>query len=457
MLAIMIGFGGAFLSRERMLLLLVTGVSRLVAVAINASGAAATAFVGTPTGHRTKFFPQHSAPTIRAHDRIVGIVSIPSTPTSLFGSVVDSASEPVALLEGKLAVLQDVVKQLDARHQSLRDQSEAANAEHQETLDSLKEDLAVSEAAMEDRRSALAAAERVLEEAIERHASELAAAEETGRRATERALADLEGEHRAALDGLRREQDRLTDRLREDLAGKTGEAEEISARWTEAEKETARIRTEKDRLIEELRSNLEDQQGQLKLLENERDEALAASAAAPDKNDDDNNDNDEKIREQLDAANAAAEERLAGLRADLEAEHRGDIEKRQAEIDALTVENRKLTTELADRSARHEEQIAIATASVRAGETREANLRAEAGRWKADSRWRWLLLRMAILASDAIDADNRRLTEERNELARVNGLLEDDLREVLDDLERAERNSRGTTHRTPGRNPPRKR
>jgi len=416
----------------RVQLLLLTGISWLVAVTVTTVNSSRIggyeAFVGTLTSSR-----RHNAPSLVELERN-------GQSRRLYG--VQGTTESF-LLEGKLMVLQDVVRELEARHQRLRAQSDTAEREYHQRLEVIERDLEESKHDLEAHESTVADLQRDLEETRSKHISDLEvleARQQQTREGDEDSQQRSIQQHQHDLEALRKELRNhykgLVDELSVELELKDIEAEGISARLLEIEQEASRSREENDGIIEELKEQLEkSQQGQTLT---QIDSSSGKTPSEPEEDlrqkkeqrDHDESEAREKLKIGIRDATATMETdhrlKLRGL----EEDHQRIVDDLNSTIESLRQDNERGKSILKTTVSSCEEQVQIATAAVTAGEIREKSLRKESDRLTKEIKRHWLLARLANLASERLEEEQKSLSRENRELWSENEDLRDELETV---------------------------
>jgi len=422
-------------------LLLLTGVSLLVAMTTNPTGmiGVCEAFVGTPT-KGNKSVPPLVENVYNSHGKR------PST-FSLFATVPDttaSSSSSSSLPEGKLSVLQDVVKEMEARHQRLAEQSETSEKTYRQKLQTLERDLEESKAelklkskqaktkateeaananakaaqSMQAAASTIEGLERDLEEMVAEHASDLESVECTKDRERNKATKILSTAHQKKIEELQTKHQDRVDELLVKLDHQKRKARGLASELEDAENESSRIDEENESIIGVLQDQMANQQNQIMEFTKRQRQSNSDSEAEQ-----------EALRLK---STQATEEKLDIL----VAEHKQIVEDFQSRIDALSRDKDQLASDLSALSLKREEQVAIATAAVHAGETREETLRTESERLTKQVQWYWILAKLTSLASKEVSEEQRTtLSEENQTLANENESLRDELDLVRNGLE----------------------
>jgi len=399
------------------------------------------------------------------------------TPTRVFSST-PSSQDPI-LLEGKLVVLQDVVKELDARHKKLVDESTSAQQEYDQKLQDLIEDLQDSEKTKQDAESEIAK----LEEAIEQQVLALESLEQTKEEERLKESQQLKDQNEESLEQLKTKFETDIQSLEGKLESKTVEAKGLSEQL-----ETATMDTEKDTLIKELKEQIATQQKQLdasELIENdaevvktieESDESVALEELKAEHRKD-----IDDYKQKLNDLSAEQDQSVSDLKAqhqtvvddyeeklesiakerdesllELKAQHLKDVEDYESRLDSIFADKEEisnnlmeehesvvedyeiklkaahaasdqLVSELAAMETKCEEQVAIATASVQASEAREMNLQQETKQLTRQVQVYWIAAKLANILQEQTARELTVITVEHEELQADNEELHQEL------------------------------
>jgi chromosome segregation ATPase len=373
--------------------MLLTGASWLFAVTATTTRiGGCEAFVGTRAGRNTV------TPSLGGGRK--------QSPISL--SVVQGTKADSVLLEGKLSVLQDVVKELDARQQQLREKSEASEKDYRQKLKNLEEDLEESKALVEVDKSTIAGLRGELDEMAAKHARQLEGLERQSAWEREDESQKLSDQNENVLEALRKDYKDRIHELNVQLDRKETRVEELSTQLADAEKEASRIDEGKEAIIAELQEQIKSQQKEIEFITNSPPPLEEPKSSTEDD---------------------------ADARKALVAQHQQVVDDYEAKLEALLREKDELSSDLEALGARSEEQVEIATAAVRAGETREASLREKSEELSKQVQQNWLLAKLANLASERIAADNESLTEENQNLQATNDGLRYELETAQSEIE----------------------
>jgi len=274
-----------------------------------------------------------------------------------------------------------------------------------------------------------------LEETREKRARDLEGLERDKDREREEERRGLSAKNRDNLEKLQKDYEDCVARLEDQVKSKETQVEGLSARLTEAERESSRINEGKDSSIVELRGQIERQRKQIESsgkIQSESEEGLGRK--------------EQRETEESEKREAANEQRIRVL----ETDHQQIVKEYQAKNDVLSCEKKKVSSNLDALSARCDEQIEIATAAVKAGETREKALRKESDRLSEELQRNWILAKLAKLAVDGAAEENKSLLEENRELWNENEELKDELDTVssgIADLLEKEKNQTSSWQR----------
>jgi hypothetical protein len=409
------------------------------------------AFVGTPTKSNKRVPP--------FVENLPKSQELASGSFSLFATVPDNTASPSpssSLLEGKLSVLQDVVREMEARHQRLVEQSETSETTYHQTLQNLERELEETKATAKTRASEEAAKatatakaaqeamsatsstieglERDLEEMMVTRASDLERSDRTSDRARDKATKALVAAHQKTLEELQTKHQDRVDELLVQLDLQKRKRQGLALELKEAENESSRIDEENESIIGVLQDQMANQQNQIMEFTKQQRQSNSESEAAQ-----------EALRLK---STQDAEEKLDML----VAQHDQIVEDFQSRIDALLRDKDQLASNLSALSLQSEEQVAIATAAVHAGETREETLRTESERLTKQVQWYWIVAKLASLASREVSEEQERNTtlssEENQSLAGENERLRDELDLVRNGIEELLQAEKAKSQRT---------
>ena len=400
--------------------------------------------------------------------------------TALWYSQNPSSTNSSSLLQGKVTILQDVVKEMDARHQELLEESTKAKEEYTQKLEDLQKDLAESKTAKGDHQSAIEKLESTLEETIEQHAKDLDELQQTKDQQHEQETQQLKIQNEEEMEKLRNAFEEHVQDLEMKLDAQSSQVQELSAKLlqnslTEIED------TEKDATIEELQKQIkaqteqlesiqteqsqeendkvgsdkpestsetsviaslkaehqeavEDYKGQLDALSKEK-QKLSSELAQMDESykaklDDFCDDRNQKLSEleakhqwvvedyesRLDAIFAEKEE----VSKDLQTSHQEIIADYETKLQEANAQNDKLSSELTTVQAIVEEQVAIAEASVKAGQAREADLQDERSVLLKRVQMYWIAAKLTNVLATQTEQELAALWKERDQLESEN-------------------------------------
>eukprot|EP00533_Pseudo-nitzschia_delicatissima_P004200 CAMPEP_0116098860 /NCGR_PEP_ID=MMETSP0327-20121206/11461_1 /TAXON_ID=44447 /ORGANISM="Pseudo-nitzschia delicatissima, Strain B596" /LENGTH=462 /DNA_ID=CAMNT_0003590701 /DNA_START=78 /DNA_END=1466 /DNA_ORIENTATION=- len=381
-----------------------------------------------------------------------------------------SESQDPILLEGKLHVLEDVVKELDARHKNLLEQSTVAQQEYDQKLREIEESLNESETQKGEQESSIAA----LEKEIADHVMNLASLEKTKDDERETKTKQLQNQNEESLVELRASFEKDVQELEQKLESKTSEAKGLSEQLETALSST--VTTETDALIKELKEQIEAQQKQLDAASetSESSESIPEDSSALEDLkalhqkvvDDYENKIDDLMAEDSQALfvltaqhqtvvddleakiNALREENEKSL-IELKALHLQDVEDYESRLDSIFAdkeevsstlkaeydlivedyekkhqlaqsESEQLSSDLKAMETKSEEQVAIATAAVEASEARETSLRQESANLSRTIQMYWIAAKLANLLFSRTESELQVVTQQQNELEAEN-------------------------------------
>ncbi len=412
------------------------------------------------------------------------VETMSTTSTSLLYSQNPSSSNSSSLLQGKVSILQDVVKEMDARHQELLEESTKAQQEYTQKLEILEKDLEASKATKGDHQSAIEKLESTLEETIEQHAKDLDQLQQNKDEEHQQETQQLRVQNEESLEKLRKAFEEHVEDLEMELEAKNSQVEDLSAKLqTSASSDTAEDK-EKDVFIEELKKQIEAQTKQLDSIQKEASEQEKTETTSEPSEASvivalkaEHRETVEDFKDQIDALaqeNQKLSEELAKMDAsykaklddfcdarnqklsELEAKHQWVVEDYESRLDAIFAEKEevskdlqqshqeiiagyetkleetmansdKLSSELKTMQAKCEEQVAIAEASVKAGQAREADLQGETRVLLRRVQVYWIAAKLTNVLSETTEHELAALWKERDQLESENGELRREL------------------------------
>ncbi len=397
-------------------------------------------------------------------------VETSGTTTALFYSQNPSSTNS-SLLQGKVLVLQDVVKEMDARHKELVEQSNKAKEEYHQRLETLERDLEVSKTSKDDDQSAISKLESALEETIEKHAMDL-----------EKMLQTKDQEREQETEKIRKEFEEQVQNLEENLNVKYLEVEDLVAKMQNVATETEN--TEKDAMIGELKKQIQAQKEQLDSATKEKTQEEKAETSTDESESlaietlkAEHQETVQDYKSQIDALTKEKTKLSSELvqmdesykgkldyfcdgrnqkLSELEAKHQWVVEDYETRLDALFAEkeelskdlqtqhdeiiadyetklgealanNDKLSAQLTTMQTTCEEQVEIAEASVQAGKAREAEIQGEAAVLSKRVQIYWIAAKLTNVLAKRTEQEFAALWKERDGLERENEELYEEL------------------------------
>jgi len=393
-----------------------------------------------------------------------------------------SESQDPIFLEGKLHVLEDVVKELDARHKNLLEQSTVAQQEYDQKLKEIEETLNDSEKQKGEHESAIAA----LEKEIAGHVLDRASLEQAKDEERETKTKQLQDQNEESIDKLRASLEKEVQELEGKLEDRAAEAKGLSEQLETALSST--VTTETDALVKELKEQIEAQQKQLDAASETTGSESSKSIPQPT----DNSASLEDLKAQHQKVVEEYENKIDDLMAEdsqtlsvLTAQHQTVVDDLEAKINSLQEENEKslielkalhlqdvedyesrldsifadkeevsstlkaeydmmvgdyekklqlaqaetdqLSSDLKAMEMKSEEQVAIATAAVEASEVRETNLRQESEMLSRTVQMYWIAAKLANLLFSTTESELQVVTQQEIELEAENEELHKEL------------------------------
>lgn len=281
------------------------------------------------------------------------------------------------LLEGKLSILQDVVKEMDARQKQLQDKTENTSRVYEESLQSLGKELD------ESRQTTMIQEEKIKDFQNEflkiekKHASSLEQIQARRDREYEEqnnVLSDLSD---GRLDRIKNEYDNNVVHLEDQLEKKQKEIDELSSELT-----TKSITSKKT--IESLQEDVATQLEQRRI---EQHEYVRLKKV---------NENEETLRVKKEMET-------------LKDKHKKIIDEYKIKIDVISSEKDILLSESDTITEKSNEQVEIATAAVEAAEKREEKIKKESDDITKQLQRSRLQVKIMRLAMEGIVDENRGL------------------------------------------------
>ena len=281
------------------------------------------------------------------------------------------------LLEGKLSILQDVVKEMDARQKQLQDKTENTSRVYEESLQSLGKELD------ESRQTTMIQEEKIKDFQNEflkiekKHASSLEQIQARRDREYEEqnnVLSDLSD---GRLDRIKKEYDNNVVHLEDQLEKKQKEIDELSSELT-----TKSITSKKT--IESLQEDVATQLEQRRI---EQHEYVRLKKV---------NENEETLRVKKEMET-------------LKDKHKKIIDEYKIKIDVISSEKDILLSESDTITEKSNEQVEIATAAVEAAEKREEKIKKESDDITKQLQRSRLQVKIMRLAMEGIVDENRGL------------------------------------------------
>ena len=281
------------------------------------------------------------------------------------------------LLEGKLSILQDVVKEMDARQKQLQDKTENTSRVYEESLQSLGKELD------ESRQTTMIQEEKIKDFQNEflkiekKHASSLEQIQARRDREYEEqnnVLSDLSD---GRLDRIKNEYDNNVVHLEDQLEKKQKEIDELSSELT-----TRSITSKKT--IESLQEDVATQLEQRRI---EQHEYVRLKEV---------NENEETLRVKKEMET-------------LKDKHKKIIDEYKIKIDVISSEKDILLSESDTITEKSNEQVEIATAAVEAAEKREEKIKKESDDITKQLQRSRLQVKIMRLAMEGIVDENRGL------------------------------------------------
>lgn len=335
-----------------------------------------------------------------------------------------------SVLEGKLSILQDVVKEMDARHKQLLEQSENAEKDFCQQLETLRTDIEDAQKTAHFKEETIQSLQTDLQELEERHADALKRLKSTMDQDQEDLSKELSALSDERLEKVKKEYSEYVSRLQSQLESKENERQELEDRLQVTDK--AHMATIKglESKIAHLEANLEiEKTNQIKeeTLDGQKEKIAALQR-----------DYEESL-ERLETERFKADELEA-----LDERRRATIQELEGQIHQLSLEKDKFSADLESMSIQSEERVEIAAAAVKAGEKREEKLRDEADRLEQQLRQSQVQARILRLAMNGFVDENKEYEDQRDELWGETEQLETKLQQAMSRIVELEKENQRT-------------
>ncbi|MGK3761253.1 MAG: hypothetical protein ACI8RD_013571 [Bacillariaceae sp.] len=371
-------------------------------------------YVVTSLTHHTDAFPFHnnaivvntmsqSKVLLRCRKRVQSQQRIrPYFPLS---STASSTSSD--LLEGKLSILQDVVKEMDARQKQIQDKTESTNRDYEENLQSLGKELDESRQITMIQEEKIKGFEKEFFKIEEKHASSLEQIQARRDREYEEqnnVLSDISDDR---LDRMKKEYDNHVVHLEDQLEKKQKEIDELSSELT-----TKSVTSKKT--IESLQENVATQLDQRRI---DQDESIRLKKE---------NENEETLRVKKEMET-------------LKDRYKKIIDEYKIKIDVISSERDILLSESDTIIKKSDEQVEIATAAVEAAEKREEKIEKESDDITKQLQRSRLQVKIMRLAMEGIVDENRGLFSKNERLRQDLDITRDQIAEFDEERNNRER------------------
>jgi hypothetical protein len=311
------------------------------------------------------------------------------------------------LLEGKLSILQDVVKEMDARQKQIQDKTESTNRDYEENLQSLGKELDESRQITMIQEEKIKGFEKEFFKIEEKHASSLEQIQARRDREYEEqnnVLSDISDDR---LDRMKKEYDNHVVHLEDQLEKKQKEIDELSSELT-----TKSVTSKKT--IESLQENVATQLDQRRI---DQDESIRLKKE---------NENEETLRVKKEMET-------------LKDRYKKIIDEYKIKIDVISSERDILLSESDTIIKKSDEQVEIATAAVEAAEKREEKIEKESDDITKQLQRSRLQVKIMRLAMEGIVDENRGLFSKNERLRQDLDITRDQIAEFDEERNNRER------------------
>jgi myosin heavy subunit len=301
------------------------------------------------------------------------------------------------LLEGKLSILQDVVKEMDARQKQIQDKTESTSRVYEESLRSVGKELDESRQITMIQEEKIKGFEKEFFKIEEKHATSLEQIQARRNREYEEqnnVLSDLSD---GRLDRVKKEYDNHVVHLEDQLEKKQKEIDELSSKLT-----TKSITSKKT--IESLQEDVATQLEQRRI---EQDEYKRLKKE---------NENEETLRVKKEME-------------PLKDRHTKIINEYKIKIDVISSERDILLSESDTITKKSDEQVEIATAAVEAAAKREEKIKNESDDITKQLQRSRLQVKIMRLAMEGLVDENRGLFSKNERLRQDLDIIRDQIAE----------------------------
>ena len=315
-----------------------------------------------------------------------------------------SLSTDASLLEGKLSILQDVVKEMDTRQKQIQEKSETAEKDYEEKLYNLGKEIDESEKTTGIQDEKIQSLKNELDDMEDQHISDLERLETRKDREYKEQSKELSALASDRLDKIKIEYDHRTSQLQSRLEAKEKEIDELSSEFTTKSKETKDI-------IEALRAR-----GQIAIAKQQEEQREIKTEDVL----------RTEMKENEESQRAAKEIEIDILKAS----HQKIVEEYKIKIEELSSERDDMSAELDAISTKSDEQVEIATAAVKAGQKREETIQEKSDDIAKQLQRSRLQVKIMRMAMEGISDENRELLSQKETLKHTLDIARDGIAEL---------------------------
>jgi chromosome segregation ATPase len=305
--------------------------------------------------------------------------------TRSIGNTNDIGDNNLSLLQGKLSILQDVVKELNLRQKTADKREEHMELDHQRALNDLRQELETHQQKASSQESKLQEMQQAVILLNDEHTKELQRVTTTKTLDYEAQRKDLENKWLKRLEEQKRDFE------------------------TQIAERTEQIQTKQDQidaLTLKLQTKLQQSQGIIETLKAQIASGLEESKQQA-----------EAVQEQQVQSQQLQEKeeeisQLKGQLQTLQAKQERVVNEYKHRIQELTLERDALSSEMKSISQQNDEQIEIATAAVKAAEQRERRIQEELNSVQTQLQQGRVHLKVQKWVMDGIAKENEDLVAE---------------------------------------------
>jgi hypothetical protein len=322
----------------------------------------------------------------------------------------DGSNNPSSLLEGKLLILQDVVKELHRRQQTAQQLEQETNQETKVRITNLQNELETSQQKIQKQSIELEELHKQLLTMKDVHATELSRLTTEKDRQYQQQTVDLQQQSTEQIEEIKQTYDQQIATLQTQIKSKEKELDSLTSQM-----KIQMLRDQKE--IDSLRSKLTVAQDAASRIQQEEDIVQRDRSIEVQKK-------DETILE------------LTGQLRALQAKLERTVHDYKHQIQDLSNENRSLLSRLEEIAQRNDEQMEIATAAVKAAESRERRAQLELEAVEKQCKQRTVQVKIQKLAMDGMIQEQSDLEEEADRWKEAHDHAQRRIQELEEELRR---------------------